>query len=93
MSQPWPNNWVKLTCPNGHELTEYERVEDTIDFRQQRVFGFCPICREPWVYQGVFEVGEFDTPRRVPIPLDGGRGSDPTGMADLPPFSPTKPDA
>lgn len=45
MSEKWPDNWVKLPCPNGHEIQSYQAIHD------RDIHGVCDVCGVPYIYR------------------------------------------
>lgn len=71
---PWPDNWVELTCPNGHVLKHYSEINEG------RVYGFCDTCGLPYCFSYV----PIDrAPSRVMLPPED---YDVVGKVDLPPY-------
>lgn len=67
----WPDNWIELTCPNGHTLTTYDSIVN------DRVYAFCGVCKIPCVFT---HAPIKDIPLRIMLPPDDNV------LANFPPF-------
>lgn len=41
----WPNEWVRVPCPNGHEIQSYD------DIHEGDVSGICDVCGAAYRYR------------------------------------------